>query len=154
MHNRIDRLESLGFPIDDVPAPGGLYKSVTVIDTIAYVSGAVPVAQGQLQFAGKVPSDLDLDTAQRAAALCGANNLRMACKALGSLDRITRVLRLTGFVNSEPDFTDQHLVINGASELLKKVFGDAGIGARSAVGVAQLPLGSAVETELILEIRR
>lgn len=154
MHNRIARLESLGYPLDDVPAPGGLYKPVTVIDTIAYVSGAVPVARGILQFAGKVPSDLDLTTAQRAAALCAANNLRMACQALGSLNRITRVLRLTGFVNSEPHFTDQHLVINGASELLKEVFGDAGIGARSAVGMAQLPLGSAVETELILEILR
>jgi len=154
MHNRIERLESLGYPIDDVPAPGGLYRPVTVIDNIAYVSGAVPVARGLLQFAGKVPSDLDLSVAQQAAALCGANNLRMARQTLGSLDRITRVIRLTGFVNSEPDFTDQHLVINGASELLKKVFGDAGIGARSAVGVVQLPLGSAVETELILEIRR
>ncbi len=154
MHDRLERLESLGYPLDDVPAPGGLYKPVTVIDTTAYVSGAVPVAQGHLQFAGKVPSDLDLATAQRAAALCAANNLRMACQALGSLDRIARVLRLTGFVNSEPDFTNQHLVINGASELLREVFGDSGIGARSAVGVAQLPLGSAVETELILEIRR
>ncbi len=154
MHNRIERLESLGYPLDDVPAPGGLYKPVTVMDTVAYVSGAVPVARGNLQFAGKVPSDLDLTTTQRAAALCAANNLRVACQALGSLDRITRILRLTGYVNSEPDFTDQHLVINGASELLKEVFGEAGIGARSAVGVAQLPLGSAVETELILEIRR
>jgi len=153
MDNRNIKLELLGYPLDDVPAPSGLYKPVTFIGSVAYVSGAVPVAQGHLQFAGKVPSDLDLPNAQKAAALCTANNLRMAYQALGSLDRIVRVLRLTGFVNSEPDFTDQHLVINGASELLKEIFGDPGIGARSAVGVTQLPLGSAVETELILEIK-
>ena len=153
MNDRITKLESLGYPMDDVPAPGGLYKPVTLIGSIAYVSGAVAVSQGKLQFAGKVPSDVDLPAAQNAAALCAANNLRAVNQFIGSLDRIVRILRLTGFVNSEPDFSDQHLVINGASELLKEVFGDSGIGARSAVGVAQLPLGSAVETELILEIK-
>ena len=152
MTDRIKKLESLGYPVDDAPAPSGLYKPVTVIGTVAYVSGAVPVIRGKLQFAGKVPSDLNLSEAQRAAALCAANNLRMIHRALGSLDCIVRILRLTGFVNSDSDFTDQHLVINGASELLQKVLGDAGTGARSAVGMAQLPLGSAVETELILEI--
>ncbi|MCY4171230.1 MAG: RidA family protein [Bacteroidetes bacterium] len=152
MNHYIDKLESLGYPIDDIPAPGGLYKPVTVVGCIAYVSGAVPVSQGLLKFGGKVPSDLDLATAQQAAALCAANNLRVVYQSLGSLDSIIRVIRLTGFVNSQPDFTDQHLVINGASELLKHVFGDTGIGVRSAVGVAQLPLGSAVETELILEL--
>ena len=153
MDHRISKLESLGYPINDVPAPGGLYKPVTMTGTIAYVSGAVPVARGRLQYAGKVPSDLDLSSAQQAAELCAANNLRMAYQALGTLDHIVRVLRLTGFVNSEPDFTDQHLVINGASQLLKEVFGGLGIGARSAIGTSQLPLGSAVETELILEIK-
>ncbi len=152
MTDRIKKLASLGYPVDDAPAPSGLYKPVTVIGTVAYVSGAVPVIRGKLQFAGKVPSDLNLSEAQRAAALCAANNLRMIHQALGSLDCIVQILRLTGFVNSDSDFTDQHLVINGASELLQKVLGDAGTGARSAVGMAQLPLGSAVETELILEI--
>ncbi|MCY4225048.1 MAG: RidA family protein [Bacteroidetes bacterium] len=153
MTNRITILESLGYPVDDVPAPGGLYKPVTLTGSIAYVSGAVAVSHGTLQYAGKVPRDIDLSTAQQAAALCVANNLRAVHQSIGSLDRIVRVLRLTGFVNSDPDFSDQHLVINGASELLKEVFGDVGVGARSAVGVAQLPLGSAVETELILEIK-
>ena len=153
MTNPIERLESLGYPIDDVPSPGGLYTPVTLIGSVAYVSGAVPVTRGHLKYAGKVPSDVDLPTAQKAAALCVANNLRMLHQEVGSLERILRVLRLTGYVNSNPHFTDQHLVINGASQLLKDVFGDLGIGARSAVGVAQLPLGSAVETELILEIR-
>jgi len=153
MNDRIRKLESLGYPVDDVPAPGGLYKPVILTGSIAYASGAVAISQGKLHFAGKVPTDLDLSTAQQAAALCVANNLRAVNQYLGSLNRIVRVLRLTGFVNSDPDFSDQHLVINGASELLKEIFGDLGIGARSAVGVNQLPLGSAVETELILEIQ-
>lgn len=153
MTNPIERLESLGYPINDKPSPGGLYKPVTVIGSIAYVSGAVPVTQGHLKYEGKVPSDIDLPTAQKAAALCVANNLRMFHQKGRPLGHIRRVLRLTGYVNSDPHFTDQHLVINGASQLLQDVFGDLGIGARSAVGVVQLPLGSAVETELILEIR-
>jgi len=152
MNPYLDKLESLGYPIDDIPTPGGLYKPMTIVGSIAYVSGAIPISQGRVKFAGKVPCDIDLTTAQQAAALCVANNLRVVYQSLGSLDGIVRVVRLTGFVNSEPDFTDQHLVINGASELLRAIFGDAGIGARSAVGVAQLPLGSAVETELIVEI--
>ncbi len=152
MNQNIKKLESLGYSMDDIPKPGGLYKPLTVVGSIAYVSGAIPVSEGQLLFAGKVPTDLSLNTAQQAASLCVANNLRFVYQSLGSLDGIVRVLRLTGYVNSEPDFTDQHLVINGASELLKYVFGAAGIGARSAVGVSQLPLGSAVETELILEV--
>ncbi len=153
MINPIKRLETLGYPIGDVPSPGGLYTPVTLIGSIAYISGAVPVTQGHLKYPGRVPSDIDLPTAQKAAALCVANNLRMFHQKAGHLDGILRVLRLTGYVNSDPHFTDQHLVINGASQLLKDVFGDLGVGARSAIGVAQLPLGSAVETELILEIR-
>ncbi len=153
MNNPTEQLEALGYPIDDVPSPGGLYLPVTLTGSIAYVSGAVPVMQGHLRYAGKVPSDVDISAAQKAAALCAANNLRMLHQKMGTLACIVRVLRLTGYVNSDPDFTDPHLVINGASQLLKDVLGDVGIGARSAVGVAQLPLGSAVETELILEVK-
>lgn len=147
------RLAALGYPLYDIPAPGAIYKPVTVSGRIAYVSGAVPIAGGVLKFAGKVPTDVSVEHAKEAAALCAANNLRMALQHLGSLDKISRVLRLTGYVNATPTFEDAHLVINGASELLRHVFGDAGIGARSAVGMAQLPLGSSVETELILEVR-
>ena len=96
---------------------------------------------------------MSLEEAQRAAALCAANNLRVVLKELGSLERIERVLRLTGYVNSDPDFTDQHLVINGASQLLLDVFGDEGLCARSALGMAQLPLGSSTEVEMILALK-
>jgi enamine deaminase RidA (YjgF/YER057c/UK114 family) len=108
---------------------------------------------GKVVSKGKVPSEVSLEAAQQAAALCAANNLRFVRQALGSLDRIERVIRITGYVNSEPDFTDQHLVINGASQLVAEVFGEAGIGARSAVGMAQLPMGSSTEVEMILALK-
>ena len=133
-------------------APAAIYKSVVVTGKTVYVSGAVPTDDGSLRYKGKVPSEVSLEDAKKAAALCVANNLRMVHQAVGSLDRIARVIRLTGYVNSDPDFTDQHLVINGASQLLREVFGEVGVGARSAVGMAQLPLGSTTETELILEL--
>jgi len=147
------RLSALGYSLDDIPTPGAIYKPVTVTGRIMYVSGAVPMATGRLRYAGKVPTDISVEDAIQAAELCAANNLRMVRQDLGSLEHISRVLRLTGYVNSAPTFTEAHLVINGASELLRHVFGDAGIGARSAVGMAQLPLGSTVETELILELK-
>lgn len=149
-----EKLASLGYPLDRVPRPGAIYKPVVIDGTMAYVSGAVPFDGGTIAFAGKVPSAVDVETAKRAAALCVANSLRMARAALGSLQRVERVIRLTGYINTEPDFTDQHMVLNGASQLLIDVFGpDAGVGARSAVGVAQLPLNSTVEVDLMLRIR-
>lgn len=147
------KLEALGYPLDRTPAPGAIYKPVVVSGDTVYVSGAVPTDGGRLAYQGKVPSEISLEDAKQSAALCAANNLRMVRQALGSLNRVERVLRVTGYVNSDPDFTDQHLVINGASELLRDVFGDAGVGARSAIGMAQLPLGSTTEVEMILELK-
>ena len=153
MGDREKKLEELGYPIDDVPAPGAIYKPVIVHGKTVYVSGAVPMKNGKVDSVGKVPSVVSLEEAQKAAALCVANNLRMVIQELGSLDQVERVVRVTGYVNSDPDFTDQHLVINGASRLLIEVMGDAGIGARSALGMAQLPLGSSTEVEMILALR-
>ncbi len=154
MSVREQKLEALGYSLDQAPSPGAIYKPVVVSGTTVYVSGAVPVEDGTLMYKGKVPSEVSLEKAKKSAALCVVNNLRMVRQALGSLDRIARVIRLTGYVNTDPDFTDQHLVINGASELLREVFGEVGVGARSAVGMAQLPLGSATEVELILELEK
>ena len=148
-----EKLEALGYPIGQSSPPAAIYKPVVVMGRTVYVSGAVPTDGGTLQYKGKVPSEVSLKEAKKAAALCAANNLRMVYHAIGSLDRIAHVIRLTGYVNTDLDFTDQHLVINGASELLREVFGDAGVGARSAVSMAQLPLGSTTETELILELK-
>jgi len=103
---------------------------------------------------GKVPSQVSLEDARKAAALCAANVLRLVRQQVGSLDRVERMLRVTGYVNSDADFTEQHLVINGASQLFLDVLGDDGWHARSAVGMAQLPLGASVEVEAILKLAR
>jgi enamine deaminase RidA (YjgF/YER057c/UK114 family) len=152
---RDETLESLGYPLDRVPKPGAIYKPVVIDGTTVYVSGCVPFdGHGNLASRGKVPSEVPLLDAQRAAALCAANVLRLVRQEVGSLDRVERILRVTGYVNSDPDFTDQHLVINGASQLFVNVFGpDLGLHARSAVGMAQLPLGSSVEVEAILRLK-
>lgn len=148
------KLESLGYPLDKIPLPGAIYKPVVIDGTTVYVSGCVPMDGARnLASRGKVPSQVSVEDAKRAAALCAANVLRLVRKEVGSLERVERVLRVTGYVNSDPDFTDQHLVINGASQLFVDVFGEAGMHARSAVGMAQLPLGSSVEVEAILKLK-
>ena len=152
--DRDKKLESLGYPLDRVPGIGAIYKPVVVDGTTVYVSGCVPFdGDGNLVSKGKVPSQVSLDDARRAAALCAANVLRLVRQELGSLDRVERMLRVTGYVNSDGDFTSQHLVINGASQLFVDVFGEQGWHARSAVGMAQLPLGASVEVEAILKMR-
>ena len=146
------KLQALGYPLDRTLSAGAIYRPVVVDGTTIYGSGCVPFdGDKNLVSKGKVPSQISLEEARKAAALCAANVLRLVRQELGSLDRIERVLRVTGYVNSEDHFTDQHLVINGASQLFLDVFGDAGWHARSAVGTAQLPLGASVEVEAILK---
>lgn len=148
------KLETLGYPLDRIPQPGAIYRPVVIDGTTVYVSGCVPMDGGRsLASRGKVPSQVSVEDAKRAAALCAANILRLVRKEVGSLDRVERVLRVTGYVNSDADFTEQHLVVNGASQLFVDVFGEAGMHARSAVGMAQLPLGSSVEIEAILKLK-
>jgi len=152
MSKREQKLEAMGYPLDTVTGAGAIYKPLVIDGATAYASGAVPFNGKELTSKGKVPSQVSLEDAQKAAALCVANILRIARRELGSLDKIERILRVTGYVNSDPDFTDQHLVINGASQLLVDVFGEAGWHARSALGAGQLPLGSSVEVEMILKV--
>jgi len=152
MSERERKLESLGYSLSKTLSAGAIYRPVVVDGTTVYVSGCVPFdGDKNLASKGKVPSQVSLEDAKKAAALCAANVLRLVRQELGSLDRVERVLRVTGYVNSDPDFTDQHLVINGASQLFVDVFGEQGWHARSAVGMAQLPLGSSVEVEAILK---
>ncbi len=153
MDHRERILEDLGFPLDRVPQAAALYRPLVLHGTTAYVSGALPLdGPGQLRWRGKIGAELSVDEGKEAARLCAANTLRVLRDELGSLARIRRVLRIGGYVNTAPDFTDQHLVINGASELLVAVLGEAGQHARSAFGVAQLPLGAAVEIDAIVEV--
>jgi len=154
MGERERKLEALGYPLSKTLSAGAIYRPVVVDGTTVYVSGCVPFdGDKNLASKGKVPSQVPLEAARKAAALCAANVLRVVRQELGSLDRVERVLRVTGYVNSDPDFTDQHLVINGASQLFVDVFGEQGWHARSAVGMAQLPLGASVEVEAILKAR-
>ena len=149
------KLESLGYPLDRKPAPGAIYQPVVIDGTTIYVSGCVPMdGERNLASRGKVPSQVSMEDARKAAALCAANILRLVRHEIGSLEKIDRVLRVTGYVNSDPGFTEQHLVINGASQLFVDVFGPAGMHARTAVGMVQLPLGASVEVEAILRLKR
>ena len=152
--DREQKLESLGYPLDRIPGVGAIYVPIVVDGTTVYTSGAVPFDGATLVGKGKVPSEVSLEDGKKHAALCAANILRNVRKHIGSLDRIERVLRTVGYVNSEPTFADQHLVINGASELLIAVLGDqAGIGVRTAIGMAGLPLGSSVEVDIIFKLK-
>jgi enamine deaminase RidA (YjgF/YER057c/UK114 family) len=154
VNERDQKLAALGYPLERTTPEGKLVDPLSISGSIVYASGQVPFDGDQLVSKGKVPSQISAADATKAAALCAANVLRAVRKHFGSLDAIERVVRITGYVNSDPDFTDQHLVINGASQLGRDVFGEAGRHARTAIGMAQLPLGSSVEVEMILELKR
>lgn len=153
MSEREQRLEALGFPLDRVAPEGKLVDPLSVVGRIVYVSGQVAVDVDKLVSKGKVPDQVTVADATKAAALCAANALRVVRRHFGSLDRVERIVRITGYVNSSADFTEQHLVINGASQLVRDVFGEAGRHARTALGMAQLPLGTSVEVEMIVEMK-
>jgi enamine deaminase RidA (YjgF/YER057c/UK114 family) len=146
-------LASLGYPLEKTTPEGSLVEALLVDGQTIYASGQVPLDGDQLVSRGKVPSQVSQEEAICAAALCAANVLRAVRKHLGTLARVERVLRITGYVNADHDFTGEHLVINGASELVRRVFGDQGRHARTAIGVAQLPLGASVEIEMILRLK-
>jgi enamine deaminase RidA (YjgF/YER057c/UK114 family) len=146
-----DRLTELGITIPSVAAPAGAYVSAIITGNLVFTAGQLPFVAGELPATGKVGAAVSAEQAKELAALCVLNGLAAAKGVLGSLDRITRVVKVVGFVASDPSFTGQPGVINGASELLGQIFGEAGAHARSAVGVAVLPLDSPVEVELILE---
>ena len=155
MSEREKKLEALGYPLDRIAGTGrAIFRPVTVDGTTAYLSGAVPFEGREQAFKGKVVSQVGLEEAQKAAALCAANLLRVVHRDIGSLDRIEQLLKLTGYVNSDPDFTEQHLVLNGASKLFIDVLGpEVGLASRSAVGMVSLPLGCPVEADLILKLK-
>ncbi|PLK71073.1 hypothetical protein C0V73_10675 [Rhizobium sp. TH135] len=154
MSDTIDgRLAALGISLPEAAAPAANYVPYVISGNLLFLSGQLPIEGGKVAVTGLVGGDVVLADAQRAAELCAINILAQAKAALsGDLSRITRVVKLNGFVASAPGFIEQHLVINGASNLIANVLGDAGKHARAAVGVAQLPLNAAVEIDAILEI--
>ena len=146
------RLAELGIAIPEVVPPVAAYVPAIVTGRYVYTSGQLPMREGAMIAEGLVGSDVDPDTAKECARQSAINALAAAQSVIGSLERVTRVVKVVGFVASAPGFTGQPAVINGASELLLDVFGDAGRHARSAVGVAGLPINAPVEVEMVLEV--
>ena len=147
------RLNELGIELPKVATPAGAYVAYTQAGNILFVSGQLPMQNGALSHTGKVGTDLSVEDGYAGARTCALNILAQVQAACGGdLDRVVRCLKLGGFVSCGPDFNDHPKVINGASELMLQVFGDAGKHARFAVGAPSLPLGAAVEVEAVFEL--
>jgi len=147
-----DRVRELGYEIPEVAAPVAAYAPALRRGNLLYTSGQLPFVAGQLPATGKVGAEVSAEQAEELARLCALNGLAAARGLLGSLDKISQVVKVTAFVASDPAFTAQPAVANGASVFLGKVFGDSGIHVRSAVGVAVLPLDAPVEIEFVFEV--
>jgi enamine deaminase RidA (YjgF/YER057c/UK114 family) len=146
------RLAELGIELPAVAAPLASYVPATRSGSYVYTSGQLPLVGGELIATGKVGSDIDEATAHECARICILNAIAAAAETAGGVDRILRIVKVVGFVASDPSFSGQPAVINGASDLLGDIFGDAGVHARSAVGVAVLPKDAPVEIEMIVEV--
>lgn len=148
-----EKIASLNILLPVPPKPAGSYIPVTRTGNLVFVSGQIPVKEGKIEFQGKVPTDVSIDTAQQAAKLCIINVLAQLKVEIGNLDKVSKIIRVSGFVNSASDFYEQPKIINAASDLLFEIFGEKGKHSRIAVGVASLPLNSTVEIDLIAEVR-
>ena len=153
MSGAAERLAALGLTLPPVAAPVAAYVPAVRTGTYVYTSGQLPMVNGKLPAVGKVGDEVSAQDAAGMARTCALNALAAAASAAGGLDAIRRIVKVTGFVASAPGFGGQAQVINGASELLIEVFGEAGKHSRSAIGVAELPLNAPVEVELIAEVR-
>lgn len=147
-----ERLAELGLEVPEVAPPVAVYVPAVRSGNHVYTSGQLPMRSGELLASGTVGKDVTAEEAYACAQQCALNAIAAVKAQVGDLAAVTRVVKVVGFVASTPDFTGQPGVINGASELLGKVFGDAGVHARSAVGVAALPLGAPVEVEVLVEV--
>jgi enamine deaminase RidA (YjgF/YER057c/UK114 family) len=146
------RLRELGLELPAVPEPAGAYVPATRTANLIFTAGQLPLENGELRMTGKVGDAVSADEAYEAARVCALNALAAAAAEAGGLNGISRVVKVTGFVASAPGFNAQPRVVNGASDLIGELFGDAGLHARSALGVAELPLDTPVEVELIVEL--
>jgi enamine deaminase RidA (YjgF/YER057c/UK114 family) len=151
-----EKIRSLGIELPDAPASSGSYVQVVITGNLIFVSGQIPVEPGSIpmdvKFKGKVGKDISLEEGQEAARLCTINALAQLKSALGSLDKIRKFIKLSGFVNCEASFRNHPQVINGASDFIVQLFGQKGRHSRSAIGASSLPLNSAVEIDFIVEI--
>ena len=146
-----EKIKELGIELPTPPTPAGSYIPITKTRNLLFISGQIPMENGKVMFSGKV-SDNNLDVAQKSARMCAINILAQIKREVGDLDKVSKIVRLSGFVNSSPEFTQHPKVINAASDLIFEIFGDKGKHSRIAVGVASLPLGSMTEIDAIIEI--
>ena len=146
------RLKDLGLTVPQLPPPMGLYVPAVRTGSLVFCSGQGPSVEGVLKYVGKVGDTLTLEDGVQAARICALNCLAEVRSVTGSLNSIRRIVHLRGFVNSAPDFFDQPKVVNGASQLMLDIFGEAGRHARAALGSANLPSNIAVELEMVVEV--
>ena len=147
-----DRLRNLGYELPTVPHPAGSYVPTIRTGVLVFTAGHLPLREGQLLYAGKVGQEISVEDAKEAARLCALNALAAVKEEAGSLENVRRVVKVTGYVASAAGFNGQPGVMNGASDLIGKLFGEQGHHARTAVGVAELPLDAPIEVELIVEL--
>lgn len=146
-----EKIKSLGIILPEPPTPAGSYIPVVRTGNTLFISGQIPMENGKVVFTGKV-SDDNIDVAQKSARMCAINILAQIRREIGELDKVSKIIRLSGFVNSNSEFTQHPKVINAASDLIFEIFGDKGKHSRIAVGVTSLPLGSMTEIDAIVEI--
>lgn len=144
------KIEGMGITLSEPPAPAGAYIPVVITGKTAFVSGQIPIVDGKIAYRGKVTED-NIEDAKKSARICAINILAQLKKELGTLDRVARIVKVSGFVNSSPEFTKHPQVINAASDLFFEIFGQKGKHARIAMGVASLPLDSMTEIDAIVE---
>ena len=147
------KLKELGIELPEAPRPVAAYAPAVRAGNFVYTSGQITMVQGTLKYTGKIGKDLTVEQGYQAARICALNALSAVRDLIGSLDGVEQIVKVVGFVNSADGFIEQPKVVNGASELLRDIFGSAGQHARSAVGVNELPLNTAVEIELIVKVR-
>lgn len=145
------RIGDLGIVLPQVATPAGAYVPAVISGNLVFTAGQIPMVDGKLVATGKVGKEISVEQAKDIARICALNAVAAVKSVIGDLDRVKKVVKVVGFVASEPSFTQQPAVVNGASELLEQIFGEKGIHARSAVGVAVLPLDAPVEVELVVE---
>jgi enamine deaminase RidA (YjgF/YER057c/UK114 family) len=145
------RLSELGLTLPEVATPAGSYLPAMISGNLVFTAGQIPLIEGKLMATGKLGAEITVEYGAEIAQRCALNALAAVKSVIGDLDRVKQIVKIVGFVSSVPEFTAQPSVINGASEFLQQVFGDAGQHARSAVGVSVLPLDAPVEIELIVE---
>ncbi|MFZ5942865.1 MAG: RidA family protein [Bacillota bacterium] len=148
-----EKIKSMGLEIPEAPKPVAAYVPAVLVDGYVYTSGQIPFVNGELKYKGKVGKDVKEDDAYQAAKICALNCLSVIKGVIGDLDKVEKVVKVTGFVASSDGFSLQPKVINGASELIGEIFGEKGQHARAAVGVNELPLDSTCEVEMIVKVK-